>query len=122
MIRKSKQEAWIKIALLNFITAGIFGTIMRYDFVKEIPWINYVHMESAHWHIAIFGWIYLALFSLLIGTFLPIAIRDGNKYNNIFRGIQGLIILDIIVILLKGYNFVSMGIDVCLLLFILYFI
>jgi hypothetical protein len=95
---------------------------MRFDYIREISSLNYVHMESAHWHLALFGWVFLALSSLLVNTFLPEDVQMRKKFSIVFWCIQALIVLDICSLLFSGYNFISIGFDVALCLCIGYFI
>jgi hypothetical protein len=111
----SRTGLRIKIALFNFLVASLLGAVMRYDFIREIPGFNYVNMESAHWHTALFGWIFLCMYSLLIGTFLPALKQQQTKYNVLFWGCEVLVIIDAISNMLFGYNFIAMGIDLSLL-------
>jgi len=76
------RKRYLGIPLLNFLFAAILGLFMRYAYVKSLPIpYRYRFITHAHSHIAILGWIYLALFALFIASFLP---KWYKKYNNIF--------------------------------------
>ncbi|MFI5151257.1 MAG: hypothetical protein ACHQRM_16115 [Bacteroidia bacterium] len=111
---------WTKIALLNFLTASLFGALLRLDAIKEIPAFNYVHVETAHWHLALFGWIYIALFSFMLGAFLPASILDKGKYRMVILITELLIFTNVVSNIYYGYNSVTIALDIVLLLFIGY--
>lgn len=76
------RKRYLSIPLLNFLIAALLGLFMRYVHVGsvDIPF-RYKFLVHAHSHIAILGWVYLALFGLLIANFLPDWYR---KYKRIF--------------------------------------
>lgn len=78
------MKNWLLIALLNFFVAAIFGALMRFAFVEEIPWMDYRHILHGHSHGAMLGWIYLALYALLIHFFLPEEKKIPKFYNWLF--------------------------------------
>lgn len=78
------MKLWLRIALLNFLLAAIFGVLMRYAFVEEISWLDYRNVLHAHSHGAMLGWIYLALYSLLIHYFLPEEKQQSKYYHWLF--------------------------------------
>ncbi|MEZ4932236.1 MAG: hypothetical protein R2788_08975, partial [Saprospiraceae bacterium] len=63
---QSPTKTWLRIALLNFLLAAIMGALMRFAFVEEVRWMEYRFMVHGHSHTAMLGWIYLALYALLI--------------------------------------------------------
>jgi hypothetical protein len=114
----NKVHAWLRISLVNFLVAALLGAIMRFVFVKEIPGVDYTHVESAHWHMALFGWIYLCIYSFLVGTFLTPHIPHLKNYTLIFWCTQVVIIADILFNLALGYTMISIGLDISLLFLI----
>lgn len=72
---------WLWVAVLNFFLAGSLGVLLRYAFVSEVPWLNFRNVMHGHSHVAMLGWLYMALFALLVRTFLP---EKENAYNRLF--------------------------------------
>ncbi|HXC05094.1 MAG TPA: hypothetical protein VNZ86_10115 [Bacteroidia bacterium] len=111
---------WTKLALLNFLIASLFGVLLRLDAVKEIPGFNYIHIETAHWHLALLGWVYLALFSFMLGAFLPDPVLESGKYRTLIRVTQFLLLANVLANIWFGYTLITIGLDVVLLLFMGY--
>lgn len=63
-----KQD--VNIALGYFFIAGLLGIILRLFFVTPIP-ANFRYVVHAHSHIALLGWVYLALVSLIYKMYFP---------------------------------------------------
>lgn len=59
----------IKVALGYFVLAAVLGTVLRFFPVTDIP-IDYRFMVHAHSHIALLGWVYLALTVILCHCYL----------------------------------------------------
>lgn len=79
---KRLRKAYLIIPILNFLFAALLGLFMRYLSVGSVNiTYNYRYLVHAHSHIAILGWVYLALFGLLIACFLP---DWHRKYKRIF--------------------------------------
>ena len=74
---------WIIVALLNMLVAVSIGALLRFAYVEEISWLAFKNFLHAHSHAAMLGWVYLALFTFLISTFLPKDF-DLKKYNILF--------------------------------------
>ena len=69
----------IGIALGYFILAAILGVLLRSFHLIEIP-VNYKFILHTHSHIALLGWVYMGLTTLLYRLFLDK--RDfGTKYG-----------------------------------------
>jgi len=58
-----------KIALGYFLIIAFLGLILRFFHIIDIP-INYKHIVHAHSHIALLGWIYTALTTLIYFIYL----------------------------------------------------
>src|SRR5690625_4705212 len=76
------RTRYIGVTLLNFLVAALLGLFMRYVYVGtiNIPF-KYGYFIHAHSHIAILGWVYLALFGLFISNLLPTWYK---KYKRLF--------------------------------------
>lgn len=67
------HKRYLGIPLLNFLVASLLGLFMRYAFVGSISIpFRYKYLIHTHSHIAILGWVYLALFGLFVSGFLPV--------------------------------------------------
>ena len=78
------MKTWLRVALFNFFVAATFGALMRYAFVDELSWMNYRNVMHGHSHGAMLGWIYLAIYALLVHTFLPSEKKNSKFYNRLF--------------------------------------
>ena len=58
-----------KLALGYFVLAALLGCVLRFFKVLEIP-ITYKFIVHTHSHIALLGWVYLALTTLLYKLYL----------------------------------------------------
>ena len=72
----------INLALGYFIIAALFGVLLRSFHSIEIP-VTYKFIVHTHSHIALLGWVYLGLTTLLYKLFLD---KKGVelKYRRIF--------------------------------------
>jgi hypothetical protein len=66
--------------LLNFFIAAVMGLLLRYAFVQPIEF-NYRYLTHAHSHVAMLGWVYLMLYTLIIHYFIP---NKKPIYNRLF--------------------------------------
>lgn len=61
----------MKIALINFVLVACLGALIRYSFYQPIPGVVYTFVLHAHSHLAFLGWVFMALYALLLEAFLP---------------------------------------------------
>lgn len=78
------KQSWLIIALINLLIATAMGALLRFAFVEEIAWIKYKNVLHAHSHVAMLGWIYMALYALLIHAFLPVHLQRSKAYHGLF--------------------------------------
>ncbi len=90
-----------KIALVYFVLAALLGCVLRFFRVLDIP-ITYKYIVHAHSHIALLGWVYLALTSLLYKLYLSKS-EVHKKYNNIFWFTQLTLIGMLLTFPFQGY-------------------
>jgi hypothetical protein len=102
------KKTWLKIALFNLLIAAILGVLLRYAFVEEVSWLHFRKILHAHSHVAMLGWIYLALFSLLTGVFLPPE-RLDKKYQILFWLTQLSVVGMLVTFPLVGYAPISIS-------------
>ncbi|RYM35054.1 hypothetical protein ERX46_06680 [Brumimicrobium glaciale] len=70
------------IALIFFLAAATLGLLLRYFAVSSIEF-EYRYVVHAHSHVALLGWVYFALITLIGHYFLKDAIPK-KIYNSIF--------------------------------------
>jgi len=72
----------IKLSLGYFLLAAILGLVLRSSHSVELP-INFKFFVHTHSHIALLGWVYVALTTLLYKAYLD---KQGltNKYRFLF--------------------------------------
>jgi hypothetical protein len=75
-------KSHIKVSLGYFLLAALLGVLLRTFVVAPMP-INNRFMVHTHSHIALLGWVYIALTTLLYHLFMDKQVLD-NKYRRIF--------------------------------------
>ncbi|MBC8769770.1 hypothetical protein H4O18_17355 [Arenibacter sp. BSSL-BM3] len=75
-------KSHIKVSLGYFLLAALLGVVLRTYVVAPMP-INYRFIVHTHSHIALLGWVYIALTTLLYHLFLKKEDLQG-KYRGIF--------------------------------------
>lgn len=70
------------IALGYFLLVGLLGVFLRFFFVTSLP-MNFRHVVHAHSHIALLGWVYIGLTTLIYKMYFSEA-REGKTYKRIF--------------------------------------
>lgn len=102
------KRIWLLVALINFLLATGMGALLRMAFVVELPWIKYQYLLHAHSHVAMLGWIYMALFALLVHAFVPKG-KSLKPYNYLFWLTQVSVIGMILSFPVQGYGSVSIA-------------
>jgi len=105
----SKTGYWFRIALLNFFVAGLVGLTLRFAFVVELPWPDFMNGMHAHSHVAMLGWLYMAIYALFIELFLPESVKNSKKYTWLFWASEITIIGIFITMITKGYHVSSIA-------------
>lgn len=95
----------IFIALAYFVIAAFFGVILRLFYAVEIP-INYKFFIHTHSHIALLGWVYLALTTILYILYLNNQ-KASKKYKYLFIFTQITLVGMLISFPFQGYAFFS---------------
>src|SRR4051794_4375651 len=52
-------------AVINFIVLSIFGVLLRYLQLYDLPWLNYQFILHAHSHFAFSGWMFFTIAFLI---------------------------------------------------------
>lgn len=93
------------IALGYFLLVGLLGTLLRFFFVIPIP-ANFRYVVHAHSHIALLGWVYIALTTLIYRMYFTKA-GFGKIYKRIFWFTQITLIGMLVTFPFTGYAFIS---------------
>lgn len=95
---------WILVALISFFVASLLGVLLRYAFVWELPeGILYKHLQHAHSHVAMMGWLYSALYILIVRCFK----LSGKIYGFLFWSTQLTVLGMLISFPIQGYGLFS---------------
>jgi hypothetical protein len=94
-----------KVALAYFLLAAIFGVVLRSFYSFDIP-VTYKFIVHAHSHIALLGWVYLALTTILYKMYLQEQDLD-NKYRYIFWFTQLTLVGMLLTFPFQGYALFS---------------
>lgn len=96
-------KVWFRVALVNLLIAAIMGVILRYAFVEELTWLKFRFFLHGHSHVAMLGWVYLALYALLISGFLPQEQQRSGFYRDVFLLSQAAVTGMLIAFPVQGY-------------------
>ncbi|MFD2099118.1 hypothetical protein [Flagellimonas iocasae] len=99
------HQQHVKIAMVYFGIAALLGILLRSYAIFSFDF-NYRHMVHAHSHIALLGWIYVALTTILHYCFVK---RDtvDKKYSYIFWSTQATLIGMLFTFPFQGYALFS---------------
>jgi len=101
MSNPSSAHKMIFIAFLWLIIAGSVGVLLRLAFVLELPeWIHYKNLLHTHSHVAMMGWLFSALYLMIVKAFN----LEGRFYVNMFWLFQVTIIGMLIFFPIQGYG------------------
>lgn len=100
-----KLRQHILVALGYFLIAALLGIVLRAFPVFDIP-VPYKFMVHTHSHIALLGWIYLALTTLLYKLYLSDENLD-RRYNRVFWFTQITLLGMLFSFPFQGYALVS---------------
>jgi len=95
----------VVICLINFLIAALLGLALRYSFINPID-LNYRFLTHAHSHIAMLGWVYLMLFTLIVHYFIP---DKKPVYNRLFWITEFAVIGMMLSFPFQGYAAVSIS-------------
>lgn len=93
------------VALGYFLLVGLLGVFLRFFFVIPIP-ANFRYVVHAHSHIALLGWVYIALTTLIYKMYFSEAGFSGT-YNRIFWFTQLTLIGMLVTFPFTGYALFS---------------
>jgi hypothetical protein len=67
-------------AIINFIVLSIFGVLLRYLQLYDLPWLNYQFILHAHSHFAFSGWMFFSIALLIAQLCTGERLTSGFKY------------------------------------------
>lgn len=70
---------WAKMALHFLVFSAIAGVVLRYYNFMPFIGLNYKFLLHTHSHVALLGWMHLALAAALVKEFLPNEVKKFNK-------------------------------------------
>jgi hypothetical protein len=88
------EKAWkttlfrLKIAVFNLLLVALIGILMRYQLFKPIPGLIFPYLVHAHSHLAFLGWVFMALYALILYRFVPTEKVTAGRYRNFFLILQ----------------------------------
>ena len=100
-----KLKTNIKIALGYFLVIALLGVLLRFFQIANIS-INYKYIVHSHSHIALLGWIYTGLTTLIYKLYLVDKPID-KKYKLLFWSTQVTIIGMLVTFPFIGYAMLS---------------
>ncbi|WP_245594739.1 hypothetical protein [Flavobacterium limnosediminis] len=96
-------KKWILVCFGNFLAAALMGLLLRLQFVAPVGGINYQFLLHGHSHIAMLGWVYLALFALIYHFFIPDDKVTRKQFNRLFWITELAVVGMMIAFPLQGY-------------------
>ena len=103
------ESKWVIVAFANFSIGSLMGLLLRSSALIDMPWLNFRHMTHAHSHAAMMGWLYLAIFALVMHFFLSVEERKKKKYQRVFIALQIAVIGMMASFPSQGYGAVSIS-------------
>ena len=95
---------WAKIALHFLVFSAIAGVVLRYYNFTPIIGLNYKFLLHTHSHVALLGWMHLALAAALVKEFLP---NEVIKFNKILLLTVFTVLGMMLSFPFQGYAFIS---------------
>lgn len=105
--KMNSQKKWIICCFFNFLIASIMGLLMRYNYLFALEGINYIYLLHAHSHVAMLGWAYLMIYSLVVYFFIPKDKSVKPIYNRLFWSTQLSVLGMMISFPIQGYALFS---------------
>ena len=101
------KKSCIFTCFINFLVASLMGLLLRLMYVAPIEGINFQFLMHGHSHVAMLGWVYLMLYSLIIHFFVPTEAQQKPIYNRLFWITQISVVGMMIDFPAQGYAFAS---------------
>lgn len=98
------RKSWLVVCLINFLIAAVMGLLLRVTQVFPLD-IEYRYLIHAHSHSAMFGWVYMIIYSLFVQYFVPA--DKMRKYNTLFWLTQLTVVGMMLFFPIQGYGLFS---------------
>ena len=97
-------QRWSWVTISFFVIAALLGALLRLAFVVELPeWLWYKNLQHAHSHVAMMGWLYGALYLLIVHLFN----LNPSRYLSLFWWTQVSVVGMLITFPIQGYGLFS---------------
>ena len=103
------KKHWLLICFINFFIAALMGLLLRLMYVAPVEWVNFQFLLHGHSHVAMLGWVYLMLYSLIIHFFLPKEAQQKTIYNRLFWVTQVSVMGMMVRFPVEGYAMLSIA-------------
>lgn len=99
------QKKLILVCLINFFITALMGLALRFSVIESIG-LNYRFLTHAHSHVAMLGWVYLMLFTLIVYYFIP---DKKPIYNRLFWLTEFAVVGMMLSFPIQGYAAISIS-------------
>ncbi len=103
------QKSWLLTCFFNFFIAAFMGLLLRLLYVFPVEIINYQFLLHGHSHVAMLGWVYLMIYSLIVYFFIPKTTQQKPVYNRLFWLTEIAVIGMMFRFPVEGYAFFSIA-------------
>ncbi|MBR9853447.1 MAG: hypothetical protein GYB37_02560 [Algicola sp.] len=104
-MKANEYKHHLRIAVIYFGIAALLGLLLRSYAILPFRF-NFKYMVHGHSHIALLGWVYVALTTMLHYIFVDQQVST-KKYKRIFWGTQGTLIGMLLTFPFQGYALYS---------------
>lgn len=101
------KRSWVQLTVFYLLVTAVSGVFMRSMALFSMPIIPYSNLLHAHSHLALLGWVYMALFLLFLQTFINNTEKNSKQIKWLYRLTQFTIIGIFISFTLQGYALFS---------------
>jgi len=103
------KKSWSLLTVFYFLITAISGVLMRSKALFLLPAIRYDHILHAHSHLALLGWVYMALVLLFLVHFFKDNVRNGQQIKWLYGLTQLTVIGMFISFSIQGYAALSIS-------------
>ena len=103
------KKHWFLICFINFFIAALMGLLLRLMYVAPVEWVNFQFLLHGHSHVAMLGWVYLMLYSLIVHFFVPKETQQKPIYNRLFWVTQVAVMGMMVRFPVEGYAMLSIA-------------
>ncbi|WP_348813825.1 hypothetical protein [Flavobacterium maritimum] len=103
------KKHWFLICFINFFIAALMGLLLRLMYVAPVELVNFQFLLHGHSHVAMLGWVYLMLYSLIVHFFVPKETQQKPIYNRLFWVTQVAVMGMMVRFPVEGYAMLSIA-------------